>query len=195
MKKTTLSIILVLITLFTSSVGVFANEDIRPSISVSAPNNRFVLSGSDVRYTIELASAHNDRLILNPSLVQAEGFSFDDIAVIKLSENVYDVFFKNVKPTADTNICSIICLKGTGSIEDEDLQTIQTPKSFSFFIYNNTTKRREVADYLIQILNINDYSELISSGLFVGDGNGELFLDDFVTETQAYILNRRLELK
>lgn len=193
MKKT-LAILLALICLGTSFT-VFADETTRPSISISDPSLRLVKSSSDVRFTISLASAHDEGIVFNPSLITAEGFNFKHIDAIRINENTYDVVFRGISSTDKSKIGRIVCLKGTGTM-DNGLLTYESPKSSSFFIFDEMTPRKEIAEYLMRFLpeNQRDYINLSTSGLMIGDGKGNLELDKHITTEQAYILNRRLEL-
>ena len=193
MKK--LAILLATLISLGASFTAFADETTRPSISISDPSLRFVNTSSDIRFTISLASAHDEGIVFNPSLIKAEGFNFEHIDAIRINENTYDVIFRGISSTDKSKIGRIICLKGTGTLNN-GLLTYESPKSSSFFIFDEMTSRKEIAEYLMRFLpeNEREYIYLSASGLMIGDGQGNLELEQHITTEQAYILNRRLEL-
>ena len=188
--------------ILTGTLTAFADEGTRPSISISSPSERLIKVNGEITYTITFADAHGEEVALNPSLV-TETFDYTERQIIKVKPNCYDIIYSGVNTTG---INRIKVLKGGGIVHE--LETIETPNSQSFFVYNST-KREVVADYLLHILGDNNadasqdsvftdapakYNTLYYQSLMVGNGEGELNLSKELEDEEAYIINRRIAL-
>ena len=187
MKRINILIILCLI--WCTSATAFAYDLPKHiSISVSAPSNRIIQECETIRYTVSFDAA-KDKVIFCPEKI-IENFSFDEKEVIQITPYSFDIIYHNVKAT---NEASIICQKGTATTADGQNYSLATPKSLSFFIALPETTREQVFDFLSETIKDKTYKVLIDEGIIFGYDNGDLGLSDYITSTQIYVLNRRLE--
>ena len=188
--------------ILTGTLTAFADEGTRPSISISSPSERLVKENGEITYTITFADAHGEEVALNPSLV-TETFDYTERQIIKVKPNCYDIIYSGVNTTG---INRIKVLKGGGVVRG--LATYESPNSESFFVYNANTTRKDIADYLLRIVGddcqddfsaFNDvsdskYNKLLYSSLMLGDGNGNLLLEQVINDNDVYLINRRINL-
>ena len=147
------------------------------------------MAGDDIRYTVSFGAA-KDNIIFHSEQI-TENFIFDEKEVVAITPNCYDIIYRNVK-IKEGNTAHLTCQKGVITTTTGQY-SLETPKSLSFFIALPETTREQVFDYLSGTIKDKTYKVLIDEGIIFGYDNGDLGLADYITPSQIYVLNRRLE--
>ena len=200
MKKILITLLATALIL-TGTLTAFADEGTRPSISISSPSERLIKENGTITYTITFADAHGEELTFNPSLI-TETFKYTERTVIKVKPNCYDIIYSGVNTSG---ISRIKVQKGGGIVRG--LETYESPNSESFFVFDSNTSRKDIADYLLRIVGddcldkepiFNDapakYNKLYYSAILLGTDTGSLLLQHKISEDEAYLINRRIDL-
>ena len=187
--------------ILTGTLTAFADEGTRPSISISSPSERLIKENGEITYTITFADAHGEEVILTPSLV-TETFNYTERQIIKVKPNCYDIIYSGINTSG---INRVKVLKGGGVVCG--LSTYESQNSESFFVFDANTTRKDIADYLLRIVGddcednvsvFNDapakYNKLYYSAILLGTDTGSLLLQHKISEDEAYLINRRIDL-